>query len=400
MAKFARRRPKSFYGGGINKAETLLLPTHSRDLESMVRAVLKSNSVPHTSAHILVPKDDNFRIPQIPQIASQLLAENNLVVEIYRRPTFGNNIDGITDRKNIQLGAKISTKFPNLERVVISDHHHLRSTLIFAIKNSGKSGRKQPEIIYVPEGLGALRDDNGVEPYSFLDWKTAVRRYLGWVVDTSVRPNGSKSSPARFRKIWWVIKRVVLLLALRPARPHPTRLKKVSTIISALPASTLTTVESDSRETITIAPPSQRPDSLRTCLFLHQPFVLDHAAWAEMITAIKNLGIQKIVLKAHRSRAGWSELLVATNTVFASEDMEVICEGLAEELISSTHFHLVAGITSTTLLNCVSSLPPGSILSFVETAKAHCEPGSKDWGDISQGELALRVHSRGHIKFM
>ncbi len=374
--------------------KTVLLPSNIRDLASMMWMVKSSPDLEWGHIVVMAPKRPGTRGGNLREVSVPEGVENLEKVFLYQGQ-WGNHLDGISERHFSRRAKLLARQHRTIERVVFSDNHHIRATIVQTLFDEQESRRSNIQKILIPEGLGSFRDT--IESYVFLDWRNALRRYWGDWVDQlkGYRPHNSWS--LLLRGFPFLIPRSFWLLLWRPQLPAPMRIADCDIVISLLPDQGRgLPIKAKLYRGIATTKTAQIGSREGGALFIHQPFSLGVFQWAEMLTELRRRGVTEISLKSHRSEDGWPELISAAFQVFGRENTDLVTTGLAEELMLSNNYAVVSGITSTALVHALTILKGAKeveIVSFLDTVKKHSPAGSSNWDNIVRQEKIIRSYN-------
>jgi hypothetical protein len=352
------------------------MPAHPRDLEQMMYAT-QAHWANFLERPLVLASLNPGKATSEKKLKFRAIAPSARF-RFYWKPLASNRVDGLTLRQISSVVRKLRRDFDRIDRIVISDFFFVRSEFVRQLQAVYSA-----PVVFVPEGVGALRLTPEEEPLRFLGWLASARALLGDVKDNIWHNPRGRPRTISILEIVTALARVAVLTMLRPAAPVNTRLDFIETLVMPVGRSSESPIKHLRLREFSFGTKGNSPDP-RIGVFVHQPFALEPKVWERMVRTAKTLGVERIILKQHQVADGWFDLVEAAGRVFEKTQIECVCEGLVEQLVDARSAGLVFGITSTALGNIAAQ--PGvsrRVISFVGLVESASE-GSKSNGEHLQ----------------
>lgn len=371
----------------------LFVPAHPRDLEQMVFAA-REHWVTSLQRPIVLARLRSRNISeQAKRRYKDILPSAHL--RFYSNPLARTRVDGLTPLQIRRIVRKIRRDFLRIDRIVISDFFFVCSEFVRQLKAVYSA-----QVVFVPEGVGALRVASEQEPFRFLGWQASVRALLGDVKDAVwLHPVKGGLAP-QLVEHGTALLRAAALMVLRPPAPENVRLDFIETLVMPAGRSTEAPIRYGELREFSFGK-KQNPPNAKIGLFIHQPFAMEPRVWETMMRTAKEFGVERIVLKQHQVADGWLDLVEAAGRVFEHTQIQQVREGLVERLVDECSAGLVFGITSTALGNIAAE--PGvsrRVISFVALAEEASEGSKPNAKHLQHQANWLRETYGGKIEFL
>lgn len=370
----------------------LFLPAHPRDLRQMMTATRFYRELTPRSAVVLASLQPTGAAEQKREYEKVAVDAS---LRTFRKPLVANRVDGIAPRQISNILRKLFSEFPVFDRVVISDIFYIRSQFVRTILEYFPA-----EIVLVPEGLGAFRDSKDEEPFRFLSWKNSVRAILGDAIDQGwmrlLRRPWTDHGAGDLVTFW----RLCFLILLQPPAPRNDRLDFVNTLLVPRGSALEISVHYRERIEFTFLTVGNQLDP-KVGLFVHQPFALEAQVWEAMMRSAKSLGIEKLILKKHQSPAGWADLVDAANRICDGVEIQLVTEGLAEQIAEQFAVGTILAISSSTLLNLAGEgTTPRRIVSYLHLVEKASHDSKSNMDHLRHQKRLLLALGAGQIEFI
>ena len=329
----------------------LVLPEHQRDEVRLLQAVAALAHVP--DGEVIVLERSAITVGEARRL-NRARGRSDIPARRYWPSTkHGTNSDGGLGIEASVAMKMLLSEFGDFSKVFVSDVVGDQPAL--AVEFSRVRGI---EVILVAEGISVLAN---IEKSPFVErsWKSAAgliaRDTLLEVADVLMHALGFKAERrwARRLRLSWRIRRVALLILLRPTGPRAWRLTEVHGVVTEWPER----IELPIRNLgfcRTLGP--EIPDARSTpeegaLLLVGQPLRLSQRTWARGLLRVREgqALVNRIVVKTHPDRRYEEEMLRACYEVFRSVDITVDRDSVAEALILSGRFEFVVAVSSTAL---------------------------------------------------
>lgn len=381
----------------------IIFPRHERDENRMRRVALQILDPGATVVSVRFLNRTSFEIASYFFLQTALrIRKKNDEVFFAPRLAWGWNLEAGVLRGSQRLAKTLSALFRGISHVIVGDSHQESSITVKLLVEA--TGAK---LVLSPEGLGVFRAKFGTYPWVVTSKSQAIASLARTFV---TKASNSRADPkASNFSILWRIQRMINLLTLsgRPTLEH-LRISRVDILVSDWPDDLEFGIKREKHlpESYPFSPAlfagtTKIPEPVGA-IFIHQPVPLSKETWLRALRKVPNPKDRLILVKTHHNFRGLEVFVEAIRERFSSSVVQIVSEGIAEDLVRSSQPQYVVGLTSTVLFNIAVTKPSFTVLSLADALLRHANPDENQMISAETGHqlAALKALGESRIRFL